>query len=280
MFRKIGFVFVLIFLYFFAENRTDGFRTTKINFHDKYKGFSSKNFEEVKEIFSQKFRYLGRGRQFFVFESEDKEYVIKFINYNNIYPLYILKKFSFINLVNKSVKRKQKRYPITFESIKLAFDDLKEETAIICFNFNNSDELKKNIQIISKYGQPFSIDLDKTYFLVQKKIDPIYPTLERFFVEGGDDKLKKGLNSILDLFIERTKKGISDDDLNIDDNVGFIKDEAKIIDIGKLFKDGNLKDKKNIKKEVLKSTKFLMIWLKKKYPHLSFYLEKEIDKKI
>ncbi|KPK32561.1 MAG: hypothetical protein AMS24_03890 [Chlamydiae bacterium SM23_39] len=279
MVRKIGYIFFLAFLYFFSESRTDGFRTTKIIFNFNNKNYSNKNFEDYEKIFSQKFTYLGRGRQFFVFESEDKKYVIKFINYNNICPIYILKKFSFINFVKKSIERKNKRYPLTFGSIKLAFNRLKDEAAIIYIHLNDMYKIKKKIQIISKYGQPFKIDLDKTVFFVQKKIDPIYPSLERCYMEGGEELLKKRLNNVLDLFILRAKKCVSDDDLNVETNIGFIKDKAKIIDIGKLFKDDKLKNKKNFKKEILKSTKFLRLWVKKKYPSISFYLDKEIEEK-
>ena len=40
------------------------------------------NVQEMNNIFDQKFKYLSKGCQTYVFQSEDKKYVIKFIRYH------------------------------------------------------------------------------------------------------------------------------------------------------------------------------------------------------
>jgi hypothetical protein len=52
---------------------------------------------EVKAIFFQPFRYLGKGRQCFVFESQDGQTVLKFFNQNYLkmpwYSFFVEKSF-------------------------------------------------------------------------------------------------------------------------------------------------------------------------------------------
>lgn len=271
------FVIICIALYFFAESQTDGFRTTKIIFpEDIYikTKISDQESEKIKNILSQKFYYFKRGRQSFVFESEDKKYVIKFINKSNIFYPAFLEYFSFIKILKKSLKRKDKRYFLTFDSMKLSFDNLKEEAALLHFLIKEKKLSNKKICLISKYKNPFFVDADKTIFLIQKKIDPIYFVLKKMH---GQNKLEKGLDSFLDLVFTRCKKQILDDDLNVGTNYGFLNEKAKIVDVGKLFFSENLMDKNGIKKEMLKSTKFLRRWINKNFPNYSGYIEDRIE---
>ena len=56
---------------------------------------------QLKKIFSQKFRYLGKGCQSYVFASDDGAYVLKFVKYQRFRPQVWLDYFEFIPVVNR-----------------------------------------------------------------------------------------------------------------------------------------------------------------------------------
>ena len=280
--KPLFLIFFLVFCYFLAEFRTDGFRTPKIVFEVSYKTNLGKNVlcgekrSELDRILSKKFVYLGRGRQSFVFENGG--YVIKFINYRNIYyPKFL--RFLKIPILQKSLDRKDRRFPMTFDSIALCYDKLKYETALIYSNIGKRDGLDKKLKLKNRYGQEFEIDLDSTYFVLQRKVKPLYKTLNGYYERGGGKELKVGIDSFLGLIFSRCEKFIADDDLNSGKNCGFLEKRAVIIDVGKLYLDGSLKEEIFFRREVFRSTKFFRRWLLKNYPDLVEYLDKKMEEK-
>jgi hypothetical protein len=285
MLRKLKkpffFVFLLAVCYFLAEGRTDGFRTPKILFKVNYKTNLRKKVlcgekrTELEKILSKKFVYLGRGRQSFVFESG--EYVIKFLNYRNIYyPKFL--RFLKIPVLQKSLDRKDRRFPMTFDSIALCYDRLSYETALIYSNIGK-DRLNKKLKLNNRYGQEFEIDLDSTYFVLQRKVKPLYETLNGYYERGGEKALKLGINSFLGLIFSRCEKFIADDDLNSGKNCGFLGKRAVIIDVGKLYLDESLKEEVFFRGEVFRSVKFFRRWLLKNYPDLVTYLDEKMEER-
>lgn len=250
--------FIAVFLSFLAEIRTEGFRVSKLK-HDTFVEIS--NFDLNKNFF-----YLGRGRQFFVFQSQCGNYVLKFINFNNIsYP----KIFKYIPFFKNSLNRRDQRWDLTFNSLKLALN-LQEETKIKCIHLGRSTQ---SICIFDKFNRKFILDLDKTGFIIQRKADPFFPTLQKAYEKEGIDGVIKRIDAFLKVINDRISKNIADDDLNIANNMGFVGEEAVIIDIGRLYLDPNLIRKK----ELLRSSKNLRVWLLNNYPNVVGYLDEKID---
>ncbi len=274
--RLFLFLFI-IFLWLLAENRTDGFRTSKIIFdlptRWKTQDLTIEEYQKISAILNQKFNYLGRGRQCFVFESETHEYVLKFINFSNVsYPSF-LKMFP-ISPLKKSLERKDERFPKTFASLALAFEKLKNETALVYVHLDGK-KINNKVEIKNKYGQTFRIDLNETCFIIQKKAKPLFLSLEEFFLER-EKGLEKGIDEFLNVIVARCKKNIADDDFNAEMNIGFLEGKALIIDTGKLY-PANLENKESFKSEILLSTKFLRRWIEKNHSEALPYLEKRID---
>ncbi|MFA6502366.1 MAG: hypothetical protein WCT85_06225, partial [Parachlamydiales bacterium] len=101
-------IFVLIALVLCIKGYnlfTDGFRIDKIypKFNEKIQAFP---LDEIDEVFNQNYKYLSKGCQTYVFESEDGNYVIKFIRYHRYQlPLWL----QVINY-NQSYKNKREFY--------------------------------------------------------------------------------------------------------------------------------------------------------------------------
>lgn len=280
--RRLQLVFVLIGVILLVELRTDGFRTPKIIAHfDLDSKFyitkeSEKEREVAKKILEQNFTYLNRGRQFFVFESEDGNYVLKFLNQENFSYPTILKTISFIPYVEDIIKRKDQKYLLTFFSMKLSFEQLKKETAILYVNLHKNEKLNKTVKIINKFGVQFDLDLDSTFFVLQKKARPFFPSLEKIYKTKNAVGLEMMIDSYLNLVAQRCFKCVADDDFNIKNNIGLCGDNPMIMDNGRLYLDKSLEDKSCFRKELLRSTKKLREWLSQKYPEEEPFLDRKI----
>lgn len=272
---RIIFLLVPIF-YFFAEFRTDGFRTNKILADHPIEYQCKKKYvSKLTNILDQKFIYLDRGRQSFVFESEDKKYVLKFVNFNNIKYPYFLRYFDFLDILKRSLDRKDKRYPWTFESMILSYEKLAKETGIVYVHIGKKEDVRKKVRLVTKYGQEFCLDIDSTCFILQKKMMPVYSYLRN----ADEEEFKKALKDIVEIFYRRSVKGILDDDLNIEKNLGFYKNKAKIMDVGKLYFD-KIESRDDLQKEMDRSLKFLKKWIFENYPKYDQFLKDYIDEKI
>lgn len=280
--RSLLIFFVALLCYFVAERRTDGFRTfkiiSKLKVDDQFAIASIKEEDilEAKKIFEQNFIYLGRGRQYFVFQSSDGNYVIKFLNQNNFSYPPILNRLTFIKSIDKLVKRKEGKVPLTFGSMKLSFEKLKDEARLIYVNLSKERKINKSLKIINKYGATFFIDLDSTYFVLQKKVFPFFPTLERIYEREKEVGLQKAIDSYLKLISSRCIKNIADDDFNIKDNIGFEKDIPVIVDTGRLYYKDHLTKKDFMLAELNRSTKILKKWLMEYHIKQISFLEDKI----
>jgi len=124
----------------FSLRRTDGFTTYSImknkNIDTDYDFDYLVDPTLINNILSQPFYYLNRGRQCFVFESLDKKYVIKFYDKERFNLFYYFPKLPLPKLLNdyrnKHYFRRKNRLGCDLISLKLAFENLKDDAAISC----------------------------------------------------------------------------------------------------------------------------------------------------
>ncbi len=278
-------------LCFLAWQRTDGFRSSAIIFdlpadleknqevlkesQGEQSNRETESLADLEQILAQKFHYLGRGRQAFVFVSEDNQYVIKFFNFHHFYyPFFSKPPF---------LKDKSKRLNLTFSSYQLAFDRLPEETGLIYVHLKQEQQrnqrlvqqkpkFKTKIQLINPSGVPIKVDLNQTYFVVQKKAAPFFSHLTRL---AQEKKLRAGVDAFLQTVVKRLDAKILDDDLDLAKNYGFIEGRAVNFDAGRLMVKTEL-SQELFTSELRKSTKMLFRWLEEHYPEESTYLESSV----
>lgn len=267
--KRVLIISIAILLIFLSQIQTDGFRTDKIIFSDL------KSSNGSFDIFSNKFFYLGRGRQYFVFESEDHKYVLKFLNKSNFTYPKILKWFYFLPFIKHIIDRKDHKKDLTFKSMQLSSKNLKDEAKLIFINTVPTRDFPKVI-LQNKSKVDIKVNLNDTFFVLQRKCDPFFDTLNKMH-EINKDEFHKAIDSYLSLIGSRVLKNIADDDLNIETNIGFVEDEAMIIDTGRLYFDEKLKDQSYKKLEFLRSTKLLKKWLEKNYDDELIYLNQRLD---
>lgn len=221
------------------------------------------NPEQLSEILSQSFTYLAEGLQAFIYVSNDGKYILK--TFKNLEQSKDQFKRWGLNpdditegLIENSIK-----------SYKLAFEKLKEETALLYIHVSN-DPLP---------GQKLMLD-DKEYvisdmqFLVQEKVELVQDRIKKLVSSGETEKVKKILEEIMDFIGHIWKKGITEDTFNWDHNYGYTSSGKLVqIDVGTFWEgDKYLKEELEAKK-LLDSVS--QRWLDENFPEFSiFYREK------
>ena len=282
-FFKIA-VFVVLFFAVghFCDKKTKGFRMHKIassSFIDIHlEAQPSISASEIEELLKQPFHFLGRGGQCFAFLSEDGETVIKFFKQHNIRYWDWLNQNSFPSAIDhlrqKILRKHRHRSPQFFESCKIALEEFKDRTGLIYLHLNQTDCFKGEVTIVDRLGIAYKIDPNTTRFALQKRAKPSYKKLKQLIKEQDFDSAKQCIDSVLELIMERTQKGIRDRDPNIRRNFGFIGNKAVEIDLGSFTKT---KKTYPLKEELTEKTQKFKKWLNKRSGALADYLSERID---
>ncbi|MBY0529879.1 MAG: hypothetical protein K2P51_06770 [Rhabdochlamydiaceae bacterium] len=234
--------------------------------------------QEIDTILSQPFSYLDKGSQAYVFESEDKRYVLKFLKQHiytpNSWACYI--PFSFNPYYNKYCNRKKKKQA-AYEACQIAYTYLKEKTGLIYVHLNPTDHLKKTLTLVSRKGHPKSIEIDKACFLIQKKADLIYPRISQLMEGNHIDQAEKVISSVFSLIDCFFRLGIYDNDAKVWNNFGLIDDNAIQIDVGIMKIDPLRALKPADPQEKQQIAAPLGLWLEENHPELLAHFNKLLN---
>jgi hypothetical protein len=218
----------------------------------------------VKAIFFQPFRYLGKGRQCFVFESQDGQTVLKFFNQNYLkMPWY-----SFFVEKRERAKRALRRH-FYENSYEIAFKELGDE--ILYLHLGPGHDLPE-ITIIDRARRSYQIDLNRVPFVLQKKGKPIYEGLDAAYKRDGFSGLCREIDTFLGLVAKRIAKNIADADTDVEHNWGYVQGRLFHLDPGRLFYDERLQEPERLIQEWHNATHGLHKWLKAHYPEADAYL--------
>ncbi|MCH9631265.1 MAG: hypothetical protein S4CHLAM37_12870 [Chlamydiia bacterium] len=266
---------------------TDGFQIVRIlnplPKNEKYQvnSLSSADEKQLEKILDSPFSYLNCGGQSYVFESEDKEYVMKFFKFHHVrIPIWM----QYVPLTRKlkayrnyKIAKKDKTLNRTFSSYAIAFNHFKEETGLVYLHLGKTSHLRKNLQIIDKIKIKHELDADNVAFVIQKKGILFYEKIDKHMRDQNTEEARKAISEILDLSIRRCQKGIGDEDPDFCTNFGFINEIAVQLDMGRFFLDEKEKDPNIYKPEIYRITRDFRSWLDKNYPTLVSHFDKEIE---
>ncbi len=230
--------------------------------------------KNLEQILNQKFTYYSKGSQSYVFISEDKKFILKFLKQEKLRPkswlAYLPLSF---NPYHQEYLFKKEKCRATFSACKTAFQELKKESGLIYVHLNNSRDLNKKITILDKNGEQHIVDIDKTCFYVQKRAQLIYLRISELMHSNDIEGAKRIISSVFSLIDFLGKKGVFDNDPILRKNFGLIDDVAVQIDIGKLRIDPVRQQTLAYKQEVGSITNSFKIWIEKNYPVLSEYFK-------
>lgn len=186
----------------------------------------------VKEIVSQPFTYLDRGRQSFVFLSKDQRYVLKFFDTGRLIP----------SLFSKSASSLQRKHRQLMEGYRVAYTHIPQEAGLVYVQLQAGGNDAWPVEIIDRFGFHHTIDLSQVPFVIQLKATPTREVLTRLFEAGKVEEAKRRLGQLVDLYVEGYRLGIYDSDHNFMYNSGFLGERPLRLDVGRLEIDENIKN--------------------------------------
>ena len=224
-------------------------------------------------ISQQTLRWLGRGMQAVVFETQDEKYVVKFFQLGRLRDDADLGTIKGLFSRESEAKRQERithREEI-FSSSKMCFEDLQEETGIIYVHLNRTKDRIHTIRLVDRYGQSHRIKGDETSFLVQKKARYLVPTITAHMERGQVAQAKARIDQVFSLLLSLARKGYvdGDDALIRNNNIGLTEDRAIYIDTGHLFRTPNLDAEERMKYEFQIRLDPFEKWLRIAYPELA-----------
>lgn len=232
------------------------------------------------KILANRFYYLGKGSQSYVFESADHKHVIKFYKYpSHLRKISWLKHPLAYRFDPKRVKIKEhneKRLNLSYNSFFLASSVLPVETSVIYAHLNPTHNLNRKITLVDRLKAEYTISLDCMGFIIQKKATPIIPTLRSLLEKNDLQNGKKVVDGMIDVIVSRCQKGISDLDSMLHDNYGWVDDHAIHIDVGRFVRDENVKNRDACQKEVIRITQPLSDYLAVHAPELYTHYQQKI----
>lgn len=281
--RLLFFLLAAVGLHRFCYKQTDGFTMSKIRsdlgFHEEWAvpALSPSEQSSLHQILSQRFHYLAKGAQCFVFLSEDGNYVLKFFRHHHLRPpswVEFLPSF-WQQARLPSDEKKWGKLEKDFNSYVVAFTELKEQTGLLYLHLNKTKSLQQTATIVDRIGIAHTVALDEMEFMVQRRANLIYPTLAQWIDNHEIDTAKAALSNIVQLLHQRRIKGIFDKDPDLNTNFGFIGEQALQIDIGRFKKMQG--DPSNERDELIRITDNLKQWLDQRSEELSHHLLQEIS---
>lgn len=288
---KIFLVISLLVFVIYSSGRlyyaiTAGFTISNITsdfaYNEKWDMLSLSNLEKerVNQILAQKFSYLGKGCQSYVFLSEDGEYVLKFVKYQRFRPQAWLDYFQFIPIVNDyrlaKIEKKRKKLDMLFGSWKIAFENLKHETGLIYVHINKSKDLQQNLIIYDKLGIEYELNLDDMEFLLQKRANMLCSTMNHFIQRGQLGEAKELIDNLLSMILSEYSRGLADNDHALMQNTGAIGNMPVHIDVGQFVIKPEISNPAVYKQELFSKTFKFRMWLEKHSPELAAYLNKKL----
>ncbi|MEI6243192.1 MAG: hypothetical protein WCP39_07325 [Chlamydiota bacterium] len=257
---------------------TDGFRIDKIYTRLSPKPNAFTPPKGLYNILNQKFYYLDKGCQTFVFESSDHQYVLKLIRYHKYRPPFSM---HYLNLCESGKKYRKKREAFRARSQKnalhsylLSFEKLSTETQTVYVHLQKSSFFKAPLTIVDRLGRSYSLDLDEVGFLIQRKGHSLVGSLQEAQKENNIDKTKVIVHSFFETITSMYKKGIVNKDYNCIKNAGVIDSKVVEIDLGSFYEQ-DLQNPKAFAKELHIFIKHFRKWGEKHYPEILPILELE-----
>ncbi len=239
---------------------------------------------EIDSLLNQSFRFLGKGCTCFVFLGEDGKTILKLFNHSHlVFKSYLFQialpgftdALRIGKLLTKQHKATRKLQDFFFNSCRLAYDELKDETGLIYLCLQPNPHFSKPVTLIDAWGIHRKIDLSKTEFALQHKAELLFDYLKKLHLEKRNLEIERILDAFLSTIRCRCLKGIGDSDPNVEINFGCIDGKVIEFDLGAYFSNPRLLQPLQMARELFFSSYGLQRWLEKHSPeHLDYFLSR------
>lgn len=290
--KKLSLTAALIALTLFGSvrlyyNLTDDFHLGNITFPLENRPewnfpANSQDIEEVKSILDQKFSYIGKGAQSYVFGSEDGNYVIKFFKFKHLKPSFLISLLPPIGPLDEikthNQNRKKRKLEGVFEGHLIAFRYDKDHSGVKFLHFNPTPGLNLNTHLVDKLGFDRDIDLDSVVFILQKRGDTLRTVFDNLFKAGKEAIAAGRAKQVLDMYVDEYQRHVWDRDHGISHNIGFIHDQPFHLDVGKLSYTEEHQDPEFYKNDLKHVARKINQWVEENYPAEAVLFQSEVEK--
>lgn len=259
----------------FCRHQTDGFRVEKT--HAETLG---PHFELSDDsLLRQPFYFFGSGVQSYVFLGADGQTILKlFKHYHTPISTRWIKKLAVLppalaSYQSKVLANRQKRMESIYQSSLIALTDLKEQTGLLFADLSPPNGKYPLIELYDKIGIRHLVDLTRKPFLLQKRAQLVFPSIQASLNQNDLKGAKRKIDSLLLAISKRCQLGISNTDPIVRRNFGFIGEKAIEIDTGSFSKNPHLHQEFYLKKELYFETLELQEYLNQHSPELADYLK-------
>lgn len=267
---------LIFFLFFACSKPVNDFAIAKIGSDRPYNAswetapLTDQEKDLVQKALNQKYHYFAGGAQVYVFFSEDQNYTLKFFKQKSYSPRpWTTLLPDFLKYKTRKIGEKQRRLLRDFNSYKLAFDVIRDDTGLLLVHLNKTKDLKTSITLLDK-DKEYTLNLDDYDFILQRKAVMVTQRLDDLMKANDPEGAKRALTSLLELIVRRTNKGVVDRYPNLFKNFGFIGNDAIELDVGR-FTPGSHQEGLPVL-----HTKF-KAWLER-YPALAAHWDAEFER--
>jgi hypothetical protein len=252
-----------------CRKQTDGFTLAhvraELSFHPEWDA-PSPPLDAVRASLAQRFSYLAKGAQCYVFVSEDGATVLKLFKQHKarLSPWDYLLPYA-LRARRAAVKRRLLERDL--HSCALAFRALREECGLLYLHLNPTQSLHCSLALVDNLHITHLLPADETAFVLQKKADLVYPKIRHFLDNRDLEGAKRAVRSLRALLVRRAELGVFDQDPNFSKNFGFVGERAIQIDIGRLSTEGG----PSVREEQMKHS--FKEWLGWQHPELAKEME-------
>lgn len=237
--------------------------------------------EWLDKLLAQRFTYLAKGTQSFVFQSADGEYILKFFKQKHLRSPWYRDLLAPVPPLSRYVERAGLRRELKrdkiFSGCKLAYQEMQKDTGVLFLHLNPSQDLPKQLTLIDKLGRTQTVDPNGVAFYIQKRGRPLYVVFDECRLRGDAEVAKDSLDKLFDYLVDRSRRGILDRDPAYAQNLGFIEGRAGNLDVGNLTKDALVRNPVEYKRRVQEHLADLRVWLTRNYPELVGYYDARLN---
>ena len=198
--------------------------------------------EENRLALGQEFHYLDKGCQVIVFESADKNYVLKFMRASKYKIPFWMNQLSFLPSIEKGRKKRlrnlEEKYLHELQSYQISLEHLKPETGILYAHLNKTSHFKKKLCIVGRLGRKKEIDLDTTVFLLQKKAKILTSVFTEINIHQDLQRAKEIACSYFSTISSVYSKGIIPN-FHALFNLGVLDEKVIFTDLGSFYYSKN-----------------------------------------
>lgn len=280
---KMGFLILsVVGIAYFCNFQTKGFRFQEIlsdipnNPAWEVDLFTDEQHKSVLQMLNQKFRYLGSGEQSHAFLGEDQKTVLKFFRHNDLSLLKFLKRFGSIDdWLWRFITKYDAR--TVFDSCKLAYEELKAETALSYLHINKTEGLFNPVVLVDNSWVAHQVDLDQTEFMVQDYCELATSRIDLQMKKGDLKAAQKTVESLALALREWTERGFHFDNPCLKRNIGFFEEKVIMLDVGSASKKNAVMTADELEKELKHLTHDMGRWIDRNHPELTPYFNQKLD---